>query len=68
MRVMIYTHDPMLTLVRSEQESVELFGQDYFDEDAKEIPDELAKELISTYKKLCNLSDQLEKLQQKNKG
>ena len=64
MKVVLYTHDPMLTLARSEDETVELFGQDYFDEYAVEVSDELAKELISTYEKLCALSHQVSKLRE----
>ena len=66
MKVLIYTHDPILTLARSEQESIDLFGQDYFDEYAIELPDELAQELISTYEKLCVLSEQASKLREKH--
>lgn len=67
MRVYLYTHDPMLTLARNEQETIELFGDDYFDEYAVEIPDVLAQELISTYKKLCSLSEQASKIKEENR-
>ena len=63
MKVYLYTHDPMLTLVRSEQETLELFGDDF--DGFMEIPDELAEDLISTYKTL-SLSDQAAKLKEKH--
>ena len=55
-KVVIYTHDPMLFLVRTKEQCDELFGEDYFDEYAKEVPKELADEIQATYEKLKNLS------------
>ena len=59
MKVLIYTHDPMLTLCYLPDEVIELFGLDRLNEDGCEIPDSLATEIQTTYKKLCSLSQQL---------
>jgi hypothetical protein len=58
MKVMIYTHDPILTLVRSKEESIDLFGEDC-EEDLVEVPDAIAIECIATYQKLIDLSQKL---------
>lgn len=60
MKVLIYTHDPMLTLVRLPNEAIELFGEDSMD-DAVEIPDTLAMEITQTYKRLCELSAEVKR-------
>lgn len=59
MKVQIYTHDPMLTLVRTEEESKDLFGED--GADLTEVPDELANELIEAYNTVKRLSRELKK-------
>lgn len=59
MKVNIYTHDPILTLCRTEEESNELFGSDFFEDYSVEVPDELANEIMATYDKLRDLSAQL---------
>ena len=59
MKVLIHTHDPMLTLVRLPEEAVELFGEDTLEEDGVEVPDELVLEIDKTYKRLCELSAKL---------
>jgi len=61
MKVLLYTHDPMLTLCRLPEEAVELFGEDAM-EDAVEVPDELAREAHETYQKLKELSEKLAKI------
>lgn len=65
MKVLLYTHDPMLTLCRLPEEAVELFGEDAL-EDAVEIPDELALEVQATYRKLCELSGRLAKIRRES--
>lgn len=65
MKVLLYTHDPMLTLVRLPEEAVDLFGEDIL-EDAVEVPDALALEVHATYRKLCELSQQLARIRREN--
>lgn len=65
MKVWVYTHDPILTLCYSPTEAADMFGKDALDEDGTEVPDELAEDIISTYKKLCELSRRLEEILQK---
>jgi len=68
MRVEVYTHDPMLTLVRLPEESLEMYGGDkaYYEEELEdrgvEIPDTLVHELHDTYEKLIELSSMIDKL------
>jgi len=60
MKVIIYKHDPMLTLVRTKEEAEYLFGEDEdWLEDAIDIPEELAMEVVTTYKKLLDLSSRV---------
>jgi hypothetical protein len=61
MRVLIYTHDPLLTLARLPEEAKEWFGEDVLEEDGIEVPDELVLEISRTYEKLCELSAELKK-------
>lgn len=65
MKVWIYTHDPILTLCYLPNEAKELFGEDSLEEDGYEVPEELAKEINDTYKKLCQLSTELAKIRNK---
>lgn len=66
MKVLLYTHDPMLTLVRTEEEAKELFGDDCMDDDcAVEIPDELAAEAQAVYNRMCEISQQLRSIRTK---
>ena len=65
MKVWIYTHDPILTLCYLPEEAKELFGSDALEEDGVEVPEELANEINSTYKKLCQLSQQLSEIRKK---
>ena len=51
----------MLTLAYDEAETIEMFGQDMLDDYGVEVPDELAKDLIETYKKLIRLSREINK-------
>lgn len=60
MKVMIYTHDPMLHLVYLPEEAKEMFGEDVFDDCGVEIPEDLAQEISTTYTKLCELSNRVE--------
>lgn len=62
MRVLIHTHDPMLTLVRLPKDAIDLFGEDVLNEDGIEIPDALAIEADLIYKKLCELSHKLSEI------
>jgi hypothetical protein len=62
MKVLIYQHDPLLTLVRDEEESIELFGKEHFEEYSIDIPEELAKDLIKTYQHLIMLSKQVKEI------
>lgn len=60
MKVIVYTHDPMLHLVYLPEEAKDMFGEEYLDDCGVEVPDDLAKELSDTYAKLCELSHQVE--------
>jgi hypothetical protein len=70
MKVEVYQHDPLLTLVNTPEESMADYGgdQEYYNEMLElygvEIPDELVYELKSTYKKLIELSQEAERLYQ----
>lgn len=61
MKVVLYTHDPMLTLARTPEETKELFGEDYLEEEGVEVPAGLVNEAVETYKKLVEISRELAK-------
>lgn len=63
MKVLIHTHDPMLTLVRLPDEAIDLFGEETLEEDGIEVPDDLVTEAHETYKKMCELSNKLHDIQ-----
>jgi len=67
-KVELFTHDPMLTLVRSESQCKQLFDDDYLDEYGIEIHEELANEAISTYYKLLEISEKLDKIRKASYG
>jgi hypothetical protein len=60
MKVMVYTHDPMLHLVYLPEEAKNLFGEEVFDDCGVEIPEALAQEIHAAYDKLCDLSSRVE--------
>lgn len=47
MKLTITEDDIFYRHARNEEETVDLFGQDYFDEYAVDIPDELAKQFLA---------------------
>ena len=60
MKYWIYTHDPVLTLVYSREEAIELFGEDALEEYGVELPDALVLEITQTYKRLLELAKELQ--------
>lgn len=68
MKVFIYTHDPMLTLVYLPEEAREMFGEEVLEDCGVEVPDALAQELHDTYDKLCELSHQVAQISKAVKG
>ncbi len=62
MKVSLHTFDPMLTLVRTKEEYVDLFGEEGFEEEAYEVPDELAKEADEVYNKMIEISRKLARI------
>jgi hypothetical protein len=65
MKVWLYTHDPILTLCYLPEEAKELFGENALDEDGAEVPETLAIEINAVYKRLIELSRQLEEIRNK---
>jgi len=61
MKVLIYTDDHMLTLVRPPEDTAELFTPDYLEEEGVEIPDELALKAIEIGKQVTEVSRELQK-------
>lgn len=49
--------DPFIHKIRTREESIYLFGEDYVDEFGFEVPDELIEEFKKTYDKLMELSE-----------
>lgn len=47
MKLVISNDDIFYRHARNEKETVDLFGQDYFDEYAVDIPDELAEQFLA---------------------
>lgn len=56
MKVEIYTANPMMTFIRTKEECVRFFDEEYYDKFGIEIPDELALQLIEATKRLRELS------------
>lgn len=61
MKVTIYTHDPILHLIYTKQDSDELFGEDYIEDYGIEVPDDLAIKVIESYKNLIESQIEFEK-------
>lgn len=62
MKVLPYHHDPLLALVYKEEEAIDLFGKEYFDEYSVEIPDEIANEVHDCYSRLIKAQKKLEQI------
>lgn len=66
MIVEVYTHDPILTLVRLPEESLDMYcgDREYYEGMLEchgvDIPDELVREISETYNRLIELSRQVE--------
>lgn len=60
MKVRVYRHDPLLTLCESRQETIEMFGKEYLDEEGVEVPDSLVERAIRTKEELLEVSRLLE--------
>jgi hypothetical protein len=54
--------DPFIYKIRTREESIDLFGEDYIDEFGFEVPDELIEEFKKTYDKLIELSKIAERI------
>jgi hypothetical protein len=61
-RVTFYTHDPVLCLVRTAEETVELFGPEELDEEGREIPDELLQRFINARDEFFAVQAELKKI------
>lgn len=61
MKYIVYTHDPILTLVYRPETSAEYFGEDYAEEFGVEIPDELVNRVIESYENMIKVQDELGK-------
>lgn len=68
MKVEITTDDVFINRIRTKEECDELFGEDYFDEYAIEVPDDLAKEAIEIYEKMRVISLKLGEIKKIEKG
>jgi hypothetical protein len=66
MKVIIYKHDPMLSLVRTREDILAGWDVEDFEEQAIEIPDQLALDIQTTYKKLLELSKQVAEYKEKH--
>ena len=67
MKITIYTHDPILNLIYTKEESDELFGEDYIEDYGIEVPDDLAIKVIESYKNLIEAQIEFEKFIKKIK-
>jgi hypothetical protein len=68
MKVEITTDDVFINRIRTKEECDELFGEDYFDEYAIEVPDDLAKEAIEIYEKMRVISLKLGEIKKIERG
>lgn len=59
MKVEITADDVFINCIRTKEECDYLFGEDYFDEYAIEVPNDLAKEAIEVYEKMRIISRKL---------
>ena len=66
MRVYFHTHDPLLTMIYTDQEAIDLFGEDSLEEDGQDIPDELVTEFVEAQKRFYAVTDKLAKLRKEN--
>lgn len=64
----ITTHDPLIYLLRTREESIDLFGEDDVNETGIEVPDELIVEFNETYQKLLKLSREAEEYYKKQRS
>lgn len=65
MKTVIYTHDPMLTLVHSLENAVDIYGEDYIEEFGVEVPDIIVDAFIYHYEKVLELSRLLRSIEDK---
>jgi hypothetical protein len=60
-RVVLYSHNPVLTLLHLPEDAIGLYGEDGLAEEGVEIPTELAQDVVRTYKHLGDLSERLKR-------
>jgi hypothetical protein len=58
----------MLTMVYSEEETINMFGQEHLDDYGVEIPSEIVLEFKKTYENLLRISAELEKYRGSNEN
>ena len=61
MKVTVHTHDPILKLIYPPEKTIDYFGEDFLEEYGIEIPDDLAKRAIESYKTMLEVQDELDK-------
>jgi hypothetical protein len=59
MKVVIVTDDVFINRIRTKEEYVDLFGEEGFDEESVQVPDDLAKEAIEVYERMRMISRKL---------
>lgn len=64
MRVYFYTHDPLLTMIYTDREAVDLFGGDHLAEFGKEIPDKLVTRFLDARAEFFAVCAELERVKE----